>query len=446
MPNPTKTHLLKRAGLSGLASLAALGLLAAGLCVGGLGCDQAEPTIAESFNKAEFYAGDSDDLPSRKDALIADIKGAKDSVDIAVSTLEDEDVAQALIDAHSAGVKVRVVSDWDSWADSDGPDAGLELLEEAGIEPVYGDGPISYLPEPNLASLLGQCWERNGGHYIFCTRGGGGQGAMERPGHYNLMSHNFAIVDQFTVWNFPAFDTLTKPWLGWRIQSSVLAYDFLHEFQQMHGGVFSTTLDVYNGPVKSTTDGNISYFTDQGELRLWFNPQERLMKLIIDQVYKAKASIWVMSDNLANPELIKALEYKHENGFDVRVMIHPDHQMGDSTMDRLDALGAKSAPADLDHLPTLLVLDEERDRNNDKRPRSVMALSHSLLYASPYEVLLPKSGDPNDPDPRADNVHIYPSDLFADGNLWQLIESGAMTHRDEVIDQYVAQWLAVWNQ
>ncbi len=401
------------------------------------GCNHDAPPLSEAFNHATYYTGGSDTAKTRKAELVADLKGAQDSIDIAVSHLTDTDVAQALIDAKNNGVDVRVISDWDSWTSADKAEAGLKMLEDHDVKPVYGDAALSYLPDPSLPSVLANCQVNDAAQYEICSSGQSGeQGQMVRPGNYNLMSHNFAIIDHHRVWNFPALDGTKRDWLGWRIDSELLAEDFGHEFQQMYGGVFATTLDVYNGPLKSSNDYNVRYYSDQGEMKVWFNPQERLIKTVIDEVYKAHASVWVMTDDLVNPNLLDALEYKKNNGFDVRIMVNSDTQATGSSKDRLDALGARHAPAGYDHLPTFIVIDQKPDRNGVKRPRRVIKLSHPLIRARPFETHF---------DANADKVFVYPADLFVDGNLWMLQESGSTTHKDGTVDQYTQHWLKMWN-
>jgi hypothetical protein len=381
---------------------------------------------------ADYHLQQADEAEEREVEFIADIEAATETIRIALSTLADKAIAQALIDAKERGVDVQVVADWDA-RDSD----GLVALEAEDIIPVYGNGTLRYLPEPTLATVLGQCQERPELQHTVCFRGQSGeQGTMERPGSYNLMSHNFAIIDERTVWNFPPIDGTNHDWVGWRIENSMLAYDFLPEFKQMHAGVFATTLDIYNGPVKSTTDYHVNYLTEQGVMKLWFNPQERLMKTVIDRVYKAKASIWIVTDNLTNQFLLDALEYKADNGFDVRIVVHPDHQAGGETKDRLDALGVRYATDDHDHLSTLLVIDTELDRNDKKWGREVLGLSHPLLRGAPFEI---EAGSPSD------QVYIYPADMFADGNLWMLEEAGAMIHKMALLDRFEGYAAEIWE-
>jgi hypothetical protein len=385
------------------------------------------------FNtQTDYYVQSKGNAEAREAELIADLDAAEDTVRMAVSTLADEEVAQALIDAKERGVDVRVVSDWDSREST-----GLVLLEENGIFPVYGDGTLRYLPEPTLSSVLGQCQERPDMQYTVCFRGQGGQqGTMERPGSYNLMSHNFAVIDDYTVWNFPAFDAASRDWVGWRIQNSRLAYDFVPEFRQMHAGVFATTLDIYNGPVKSSTNYTARYLTEKGFMRVWFNPQERLMKLFIDRVYKAKASVWISTDNLTNPFLLDALEYKANNGFDVRVVVHPDHQATGDAKDRLEGIDVHYAPDGYDHLSTMMVIDAEADRNATRWGREILSLSHPLLRGAPFEI---ESSSPSD------QVYVYPADSFADGNMWMLQEQGANIHKMELAQRYEDHWLEIWE-
>lgn len=407
-------------------------LLVAAVAVGAnamFGCDG--PDDGAVFPaEADFHVDDADQAESRKAELIADLQAADTSIDIALATLDDEEVAQALVDAQARGVTVRSVADWDA-RDT----AGITMLESNDIIPTYGDGALQYLPDPTLGSVLGACQENESRRYVVCSRGQV-QGEMLRPGDYNLMSHNFAVIDDEVVWNFPAFDGAARNWVGWRAKSAKLAYDFAREFQQMHGGVFSTTLSIYNGPLKSSTDYRVSYLTDKGMMKVWFNPQERLMKTVIDEVYKARASVWVMSDTLSNPHLVDALEYKANNGFDVRILVHPDHQATGEIQDRLEDMGVRYAPARYDHLSTLLVIDAETDREGRKWGRHVIGMSHPLLRGSPFDV---EYDEPND------KVFIYPSDLFADGNLWLIDEKGANVHDFALNDQFEAQWRQMWE-
>lgn len=405
-------------------------------------CSTEEPTApTEEFTNVDFLLdADRDTIKAR---LLDDIGQADDRIEVALSRLADTDLAEALVAARARGVEVRVVADWDVR-----DDAGFARLEAGSdpdaadaneIYPVLGDGEIFYLPDPNLASFVGQC-DINEEERITVCRDGEEQGALLRPGSYNVMSHDFVLIDREIVWNLTGkFDGTNRPWAAWRAQSVILYEDFRAEFTQMHGGVFSTNLDTYNGPNKSTADYRVLYHTADEVLRVRFNPQERLVKTLIDQIYAAKASVQIMTDSIENPQLIDALEYKAaattadgRPAFDVQVIVHPDHQVPGSQRDRLEAMGARYIRG-VDHLPTMAIFDDARDHTGRRRPRKAAVLSHPLWHATPYEL---------QPGP---TVAVYPSDTFIDGNMWELVEYASQPGQSAQIDQLVGRYAGAWE-
>ena len=48
--------------------------------------------------------------------------------------------------------------------------------------------------------------------------------------------------------------------------------------------------------------------------------QEPVVKEVIDSVYSARSDIWISSPVLRNTDLLSALRYKQEAGFDVRIL------------------------------------------------------------------------------------------------------------------------------
>lgn len=387
------------------------------------------------LSRVDYEVGPTAHGEAIKTQIIADIDAARVRVEGALSHLHDEDIAEALVRAHKRGVRVRLVSDVDHRTGS----PGFELLEDNGIEPVYGDGELRYLPEPTLTPLLEECQDRS--YDRACTRGPTNRspqptdGLMIRRGSFNLMSHTFLVIDEIKVWNVatPLIGADSTFWLGWRAMSEPIARSFEREFRQMHGGVFSTTLSVYNGPLKSITQSTPLYYTDKGPLRIQFNPQERLVKNVIDEVYRAKASVFIMTEEITNPFLLDALEYKRDNGFKVEVLVSA-RQDGGRMRDRVMALGARQAPASVDHLPTVVVIDQERDRTGQRRPRIAQVLSHPLWRSAAYET---RVTSPND------QVFIYPADTFIDGNMWEILEQGS--YRNPEIDRIAELFRTAWN-
>lgn len=406
----------------------------------GMACDRTPPEEAQLKTQVDYLISPSTSDDTVKSRLIDSIDGADQRVWAAVAgDVVDAEMAEALVSAHDReGVDVQLVAD----VDQKGTEH-FKKLQEAGLPITWGDGDLSYLPVPNITTITAQCKRRDKRFDVVCTAGDttsspcndrtvrGGQGTVCRPGDFNLMSHRFFIVDERTVWNLAGgFDTGEAGNLGWKIDSEYVRQDFVREFRQLRGGVFATELDAYNGPVKSGTNATTDYDTDQGVLRIRFNPQERLMKQIIDQVYRAKDSVKVTTSMLRNPFLLDALEYKATNGFDVEIVVGQGAQPNGSAKQRLRDLNAKAHPAGRG-LPSVVVIDGE----SQKWPRVGMALSHPMWHGKPFDVVPPTNPQSED---ASDRVRVYPSDSFVDGNLWVLREFSSNTQEIPPLNQLSA--------
>lgn len=403
----------------------------------------------------DYYVGQDEVVDAIRTELIDEIGEAERRIDTAIAALDDEEIEEALIDAADRGVTVRVVAD-QYLEDSGQFDA---LVDHSDIAVVFGDGELGYLPDPNLAPILEYCDANDTEHddHIECTnaedppsqlpeelweeqldRPPNNDSMIRRPAHYNVMSHTFFLIDDVRVWNITAPLNDEQPlWLAFKAMSEELTNSYAREFRQMHGGVFSTTLSVYNGPLKSITHQNPMRLTNEGQLRIRFNPQERLVKNVVDETFRARASVFVMTENLTNEDLIAALRYKAENGFDVRVM----HGQGQAPtlLDELEPLDPVEAPAEMGRLPSFVIIDSERDRNGNRQPRQVQVLSHELWRAQPYEVIaeLPSN-----------LVRFYPSDTFADGVLWEIAESGSPRNpvQNPAVEPFIESWEQMWSE
>lgn len=387
------------------------------------------------LNFVDYYVGTHDEIVEIRARLLAELDEAEHRIDTAIAGLDDEEIEQALVDAANRGVRVRVVAD-EHLEESGQFDV---LVEHNRIDVAFGDGELTYLPEPHLSPILEFCVDE--GDHTDCTNAQLSQqentdGVMVRPSDYNVMSHTFFLIDNTYVWNISApLTDEQRIWPTFRAMSEELANSFEREFRQMHGGVFSTTLSVYNGPLKSVTHQDPLRLTNRGQLRVRFNPQERLVKNVVDEVLRARASVFVMSENVVNEDLIAALQYKADNDFEVRVM-HGQGQ-AQSVYDQLEGLDPVEAPAEMGRLPTMVVIDSERDRNGNRQPRLVQMLSHELWRAQPFEVVA------NLP---ANRVLFYPSDTFADGVMWEIVESGFGSQRNPEADRFIDTWESMWQE
>jgi len=303
---------------------------AVALCLGlfglvGAGCNQDAPETDDLFNRFSLIESAPDhglDRAALETRLVEAIDGAHTAILLAFEDLESDAVADALIRAQARGVDVRVVGDVDSAAQH----GFVRLLAELqpgpeGDVPVrFGDGGLDYSPMPTVA--------------------------ISRTGDMNRMTHNVLVVDERRVIDLSGGLPRTRDCaigvdctlptfhqLGFDATSEDLGKDFADEVQTMYGGVFSNTLDSFGGPQKSNTNNRTHYITTSGDIEVYFGPQERLLKRVIDEIYNARASVWVVSDEFANTYAAEALIYKAAAGFDVRVVIEPEGESCESAVD-----------------------------------------------------------------------------------------------------------------
>jgi len=138
---------------------------------------------------------------------------------------------------------------------------------------------------------------------------------------------------------------------------------------------------------------------------LWFGPQERLMKRVIDAVYSARSSVRVLSPTFANPELAKALQDKAQWGIPVDVVVGPDFDPNSP-----DVRAWYGAATDVswhrmseDDAPTIVLIDYELDERGLFNMPRAMVLTHGMLSGARLY-----RGEPT------------ASDQLVDGTLWSL--------------------------
>jgi hypothetical protein len=232
--------------------------------------------------------------PSELERLaIESIDVSEFQISLALENFESDLVAEALVRAHNRGVEVRVVADTDKV-----DQAGFRRLREGDITIVEGDGEILWSAEF-------------------------GKDPVIRSGDDNRMVHNFLVFDNLRLLvSTQGFeDENPSPiQFAFAINSEDLARDFQDSFDQLYGGVFSTEMTFFSDSVSSDSNRRTFYPTMNGTLELYFGPQEPVVKEVIDSVYSARSDVWVSSPVLRNEDLLSALRYKHESGFDVRIV------------------------------------------------------------------------------------------------------------------------------
>ncbi len=378
-----------------------------------VGCAQEAPSSATALfdrYQATFVppATSAEAALAVQAAFLAQVSGAKTSIDLAVEGFDDPVSAQALIAAAQRGVAIRVVGDEDRRAD-----AGFSALAAEGINPVFGDGALPWAPSPGVE--------------------------MVRGGNDNRMSHNFMVVDGETVFvssNGPVVASGGRAQLFNVMASQDLAKDFTGAFQQMFGGVFATTVTSYGEPMPSNTNNRTRIPMQDGSvLSTWFGPQEPIIKEAIDRIYAAKSSIYLATTGLYNKELVDALRYKAAAGFTVKVVV--DAASADAVGSRLSRLeggitdpNTPSPNAKVARRPNVgfnaLIIDAEPSAlDGTQGPATMFVPSQPFIETIPYV-----SG--------AAGFEPRPCDTFFDSNAWAISEQGSSNHP---LLRQVAQWV-----
>lgn len=245
---------------------------------------------------ASYYRGGIDE------ALEAAIDQARVSVDMAIYDLNLWSIRDALIRAHQRGAEVRVVTESDNMDEQE-----IQEIKDAGIE-VVGD--------------------RQEG----------------------LMHHKFVVIDRYEVWtgsmNFTTGGTYMDNNNLIRVQSSKLADDYTHEFEQMF-------VDDHFGTLK-TPGSRYPTVTINGSLvEVYFSPQDGTLEYILRAINSAQESIYFLAYSFTSDELADALIEKSKSGVTVSGVFDEDQYHSNSGTE-FDTLQGAGIDVRLDGNPRLM--------------------------------------------------------------------------------------------
>jgi hypothetical protein len=294
-----------------------------------------------------------------------------------IPTLTDEAIAAALVEAHERGVLVEVATDVDVAADP-----GFATLEAAGVPVTYGDGAVSYF---DFAINADVAWTSD----------------------QVVMTHAMIIADEIDVLSASGLAEGEGSRLLWTARGEDIGNDMGLEHIQIFGGTDAASRTSYDSLAKSVADPRWMYPTQTDQiLELWLGPQERVIKRVIDYTYGARANIWVMTNDLADEGLIRALYAKRVDGFDVRVLVGPD--FGRSAPNSSAVLLRETAGLEKRQItdtvvPTVVLIDTERDRMGRYSVARGIGMSHPIWSAN-----------------RLFAGSEVQTDQLADGNMWVL--------------------------
>ena len=201
--------------------------------------------------------------------LAADITRARSTVDVAAYRFDLESVADALLEAHENGVRVRLVTESDN-ADEE----AVHRMQAAGIE-VVGDGRDA------------------------------------------LMHNKFVVIDGAVVWtgswNLTESGTYRNNNNAVRIVSSLLAANYTAEFEEMFED------RAFGAAASAGTPHPQVLVGDEGStIESYFAPEDQVTERLLALVAEAQDSIRFMAFILTDDQLGEAIMAQHQNGLTVQ--------------------------------------------------------------------------------------------------------------------------------
>lgn len=200
-------------------------------------------------------------------ALVATVNSAKNKIDMSIYDLGDADIAQAFVNAHKKGVKVRLVTDTDNTNK-----AGMKLIKAQGIPVV----------EDNRSAI---------------------------------MHDKFMIIDDQLVWtgsmNLTGASLYEHNNVSILYNSSSLATIFTNEFNDMF------EKNIFNGSNHAGINP-IEVAIQSASVRTFFSPKGNTKNVIISELQKATKSIKVMAFSFTDKDMAQVMIDKKANNVDVQ--------------------------------------------------------------------------------------------------------------------------------
>lgn len=281
------------------------------------------------------------------------------TLDIALPEAKDTTITDAIIRAHERGVAVRAMTDIDMAADQ-----GFQDLQAAGVPLRLADGGLAYFDFSINADVA---WTSEETH----------------------MTHASAQADRkWAVVASHVGSTAAGTRVVFDMRGEDLAYDLFGELNQVFGGVDATSTTAFSAQAKSITDDRYAYQGDSDVVyEVWFAPQERPTKRMIDAVYSARSSVRIITNDFANDGFARALQEKAATGFDVEIIVGEAFRSSSSVLSREltertpDVVKRQVTGSPV--LPTMVLVDmEPLNGSYAKLNPRVFVLSHDLWSSS----------------------------------------------------------------
>ena len=323
-------------------------LLLAGAC---------RPSLDGYLLGATMVTGEPAESVNARFASLAD--GATTTLDVALPSLDDPTLTEALTAAWARGVDVQVVTDAQA---AEAP--GIAALATAGVPLRLADDDLAFFDFSQNADVA---W----------------------TGDQVQMTHSFAVADgaQWLLASRAGDLDDAGPLVAVDGFGEDVAEVLRAEHIQVFGGSDATALDAYSAANKSVGDPRGWFPTDGPEmLELRFGPQDRLIQTLIDATWGARASVRLGTEDITDAGLGTALAAKAADGFDVEVIVGAS--FGTTTPSATNAFLAAAAGVRIlqnsaaGTLPTMMFLDLEQARDGRYHEPRVLTLTHPVWSAS----------------------------------------------------------------
>ena len=222
---------------------------------------------------SQVYSGDPEIVrqnPRNIDKmLVQKLNVAQRTIDAALHELDSEVIADALIDAHKRGVKVRVVTETDYMAED-----SIKLIKHLGVQ-VANDMGRSGLMHNKFIVIDGRySWT-------------GSFNTTDNGAYKN--NNNAIFIDSFTI-----------------------AKNFETEFEEMF------ILKKFGSRSPENIPNPVVRMPDGTEIKTLFSPENNVDDAIIAELNKARQSIFFMIFSFTHKGIGQAMIDKHRAGVDVR--------------------------------------------------------------------------------------------------------------------------------
>ena len=351
-------------------------------------CACSAPDLGAAFLQSDLQIVGRDDSTTVDARFAEAIRGAKESVKVAIPAGERTDVAEAVLEMWERGLEVEVVTDFDQQTDP-----GIAMLIDAEVPVTLADDGLSYFDFNVNQDITFDSTD-------------------------TVMTHAMVIVDDATVHaaTSAGYDVVQDV-VMYSFQGEDLVIDIGLEHNQVFGGSDAVATTAFDGMAKSIADYRWRYPTQTDlDLEVWFGPQERLIKRVIDAIYSARGSVHVLTNDFTAQGMAYALQDKAELGFIVNVIVGPDFSAADNQLSRPLVTDAPDVGKFRfnggEDVPTVILVDYRDGLDGNRYVTRAFVLTHDL-YSTNRSDGATAFGD---------GLLGQPNDQLMDGAMWTLVD------------------------